>query len=322
MNADLIGRRVALASIFISAALAALKITVGMMANSTAVVSDGFESGSDVFASGLVLFGLIVAAKPPDKEHPYGHGRFETLTGLLVGMLLTATGAIICFRSGERAFEVQRTPSAFAMWPLVISILVKSSTWSLKRFYGRRIGSAALSADAWNDAMDILSGFTALVALWITLRDPKRFAAFDHIGGFAVGAIVVSLGLRVVRDTTLLLMDTMPPPPLLAQIRRVALSVPGALGVEKCFARKTGLRYHVDLHLEVDPSLTVEASHEIATQVRIRIKETLDWVADVLIHVEPFQPQSIPAAAGSLPTPHEPPARTLPHSPAKASENR
>ena len=93
--------------------------------------------------------------------------------------------------------------------------------------------------------------------------------------------------MRVVRDSSLHLMDTMPDPSLVEEVRSVALLVPGALGVEKCFARKTGLQYHVDLHLEVDPELTVRQSHEIAGMVRKQLQKDIDWVADVLIHVEP-----------------------------------
>ena len=158
---------------------------------------------------------------------------------------------------------------------------------SMKFRVGRRIRSAALVADARNDRVDILSGTAALTALGLTLYDPSRFLAADHYGGFAVGLIVIFTGVRVVRETSLQLMDTMPDEALMSRIRAVALSVPGALGVEKCFARKTGLQYHVDLHLEVDPQITVRASHEIATQVRIALKERLDFIADVLVHVEP-----------------------------------
>jgi cation diffusion facilitator family transporter len=119
------------------------------------------------------------------------------------------------------------------------------------------------------------------------LSDPVRFLDADRYGGFAVGLIVVTTGMRVSRDTVLQLMDTMPPESLMNQIRAAASRVPGVRGVEKCFARKTGLRYHVDLHLEVDPEMTVRQSHEIAHQVRLEIMEGLDWVADVLVHVEP-----------------------------------
>jgi cation diffusion facilitator family transporter len=282
------GWRVALAGMAVSAVLAVAKIVIGLMAGSTSVVADGVESAGDVGASLAVLFGLLMAAKPPDANHPYGHGRLEILTGLVVGMMLAVAGAVIIVRSLDRAQELHDPPAAWAVWPLVASIGLKSLLSGVKFRYGRRLRSSALVADAYNDLVDVLSGCVALAAVGLTLYDPARFLAADHYGGAAVGVIVIFVGLRVIRSTTLQLMDTMPDRNRLEEIRGVALSVPGVLGVEKCFARKTGLQYHVDLHLEVDPEMTVRASHEIATEVRFRIRERLDWVADVLVHVEPF----------------------------------
>jgi cation diffusion facilitator family transporter len=293
VTAERAGRSVAIASMLISAALATAKIVVGLRANSTAVVSDGLESVGDVLTSGLVLFGLFIAAKPPDSEHPYGHGRLETLSALVVGMILIASGSLIAFRSLQRAWESQHTPAAYAVWPLIASIGVKSAMSFTKWRLGRKIRSAALSADAWHDTVDILSGSVALIAVAITLADPTRFAAADHLGGSAVGLIVIFVGIRVVRDTTLQLMDTMPDPEAMQSIRDAGLSVPGALGIEKCYARKTGLQWHVDLHLDVDPALSVYESHQIASEVRARIRERLDWVADVLVHVEPHMLDTI-----------------------------
>ena len=293
MTAERAGRTVAIASMLISAALATAKIVVGLRANSTAVVSDGLESVGDVLTSGLVLFGLFIAAKPPDSEHPYGHGRLETLSALVVGMILIASGSLIAFRSMQRAWESQHAPAAYAMWPLIASIGVKSAMSLTKWRLGRKIRSDALTADAWHDTVDILSGTVALIAVGITLADPARFAAADHLGGSAVGLIVIFVGARVVRDTTLQLMDTMPNPKDMQRIREVGLSVPGALGIEKCYARKTGLQWHVDLHLDVDPAMSVFSSHEIASEVRARIREKVDWVADVLVHVEPHMLDTI-----------------------------
>lgn len=280
-------QRIALLSMALSGGLAALKLTAGYLAGSTAVMADGAEAAGDVLASGVVLFGLTLGARPPDDDHPYGHGRAETLSGFIVGWMLVAAGASIAFLS-MRDINLRHTaPAAFAIWPMIASVALKSGMAGVKFHYARRTRSEGLRADAWNDSIDILSGLVALVALSLTLYDPGRFLAADHIGGFLVGIIVIVLGSRVVRDTSLHLMDTMPPPALLVEVRRVAMTVPGAEGVEKCFARKTGLRYHVDLHLEVDPDLTVRQSHDIATTVRARLREELDWVADVLVHVEP-----------------------------------
>ena len=300
MNAEQVSRRVAVASMATSAGLAALKIYVGLQGHSAAVVSDGFESAADVLASGLVLLGLVLAARPPDAEHPYGHGRVETLSGLAVGLMLVISGSLISRQALEHAWDVPHSPAGYTMWPVVASIAVKGAMSLTKRHYARRIGSSALKADAWNDSVDVLSGFTALAGLGISLFDPEQFSAADHFGGAAVGVIVVFLGVRVVRDTTLQLMDTMPDTEALDRIRNVALGVPGARGIEKCFARKTGLKWHVDLHLEVDPEMSVYQSHEIATQVRVRVKEQLEWVADVLVHVEPYL-QPVPSETHGKP---------------------
>ena len=279
---------IAALSMLVGFVMAAAKIIVGLKANSTAVVSDGFESASDVLTSGIVLIGLYIARKPPDEDHPYGHGRFETLAGLAVGTILAASGTLICHRAFDRLHDAAHIPAAFAMWPVIASVVIKGAIFAYKRRAGKRSGSSSLMADAWHDAVDMLSGVTALVALGIALADPARFSAADHYGGFLVGVIVIFLGIRVIHETAFLLVDTMPDPKLMAKIRDVALHVPGALAIEKCYARKTGLSYHVDLHLEVDPNLTVRESHEIARQVKRAIRTNLDWVADVLVHVEPY----------------------------------
>jgi cation diffusion facilitator family transporter len=282
-----IGQRVALAGMIVSGALACIKITAGLMGHSTAVVADGLESTADVFASGIVLLGLTLAAKPADSNHPYGHGRLETLTGLFIGFLLAIAGVGISVNGLRLVGRVAPPPAPFVVWPLMGSAAVKSLLSAVKFHFARKIRSSALLADAWNDCVDIVSALVALLAVSLTLLSPDRFRAADHWGAFVVGLIVVSTGLRVTRDTALQLMDTMPDQQTISTIRRVALAVPGVRGVEKCFARKTGLQYHVDLHLEVDPEITVRQSHAIATNVRIAIKETLRWVADVLVHVEP-----------------------------------
>lgn len=282
-----VGQRVALAGMFVSGILAAIKITAGMMGHSHAVVADGLESAGDVFASGVVLLGLTLAARPPDWNHPYGHGRIETVTGLFVGFMLAMAGLAIAANAVRTMGSATPPPAPFVIWPLIGSAVAKSLLSGVKFHYGRKIRSAALMADAWNDSVDIVSALAALLAVSFTILAPHRFLAADHWGAFAVGMIVIFTGVRVTRDTTLQLMDTMPDRESMAAVRNAALTVPGVRGVEKCYARKTGLQYHVDLHLEVDPAITVRQSHVIATQVRIIIKETLAWVADVLVHVEP-----------------------------------
>ncbi len=280
-------RRLAILGMVVSGLLAAIKIAAGWRAHSASVLADGFESGADVFASGLVLVGLILASRPADHDHPYGHGRVETLTGLVLGFFLFAAGVLISWHGVTGAGDAV-VPAAWALIPLVISIFAKGGLVFVKYRHGKSIGSSSLLADAANDAIDILSGGVALVALSLTLWMPGRFLKADHYGAFLVGIIVIATSVRIVLDASLHLIDTMPSDDMMSSIRGVAGGVRGVKGVEKCFARKTGLKYHVDLHLEVDPEISVRESHEIAAQVRARVKAELAWVADVLIHVEPW----------------------------------
>ncbi len=288
---ELIGRRIALLSMSVGVLLAAAKILVGVHVGSTSVVSDGLEAVGDVLSSGIVYAGLWLASKPPDYEHPYGHGRYETLAGLGVGALLLLAGAAI-FWHGLKGLDERNQLRGYALYPLIAAVFLKVGLAGTKFRVGKRIASTSLEADGWHDLTDLLSTSVALIAVGLTLANPARFGKADHAGGMLIGIVVFFMSVQVVRRTVGQLLDTMPDFGKMGQIREVALGVPGALGIEKCFARRTGLKYHVDLHLEVDPEMTVRESHEIATQVRFEIKQHLRWVADVLVHVEPSSMRS------------------------------
>jgi cation diffusion facilitator family transporter len=286
------GRRIALVSVALGVVLAVAKVWAGFAAHSTAVVSDGFESAGDVFSSAIVYGGLLLASKPPDAEHPYGHGRYETLAGLAVGALLLLTGFSIFWHAFAH-FDEHGAIAAFAVYPLIAAVFLKSALAFTKFRIGRRIASTSLEADAWHDVTDLLSTGIALTAATLTLINPGKFGVADRIGAMFIGIMIFVLSLRVVHGVLGQLLDTMPEPEKMAQIRHVASGVPGALGIEKCFARRTGLHYHVDLHLQVDPKMTVRESHNVAAEVKHRLRDRLHWIADVLVHVEPAHVQMV-----------------------------
>ena len=205
-----------------------------------------------------------------------------------MGIVLVLAGVSISVRSVGRIGRDTLVPASYALWPLLISLGVKLSMSLLKMRQGRKMDSAALIADAKNDGVDVISSTIALLALGLTLYDPVNLLEADHIGGAIVGLIVCVLGFTVIRDTVYQLTDAMPDSSRLEEVRRMAMTVDGVEAVEKCYARKTGMRYHVDLHLEVDPNMTVRASHAISGKVRDALKRQIPWIADVLIHVEPF----------------------------------
>lgn len=281
------GRRVAAISVAVNAVLAATSLTVGLRGDSLTVVATGVEFAADVVASLAVLAGFWYASRPADSRHPYGHGRAETLTGLVIGLALFVIGATIVLHAVRDVGAVHPPPAPYTLWPLALALAVKTVLMVSKMRVSRRTGSQALLADAWNDSVDVLSSVAAIIALGLTVLDPGTFAAADHVGGMLVGVFVIVAGLGVARATSLDLLDTMPPEALLVRVRAVACTVDGVRGVEKLFGRKTGLQYHVDMHLEVDGWISVDAGHDIATRVRERIRADIGEVSDVLVHVEP-----------------------------------
>ena len=180
-NEELVGRKIALVSMSVGLALALTKIFVGLQASSAAVVSDGFEATGDVLSSFIVYAGLWLASRPPDDEHPYGHGRYETLAGLGVGAMLLLTGVII-FWHGFRSLDEQTSLRGFAVYPLIAAIFVKIVIASVKFRVGRRIASTSLEADAWHDITDLLSTSVALAAVVLTIVNPTRFCARRSCG--------------------------------------------------------------------------------------------------------------------------------------------
>lgn len=216
-----------------------------------------------------------------------GTDGLRPLSAFAVGAILGGAGVMICYQSLQAIGATHPPPGMGAAAALVAAIVLRGIMSSVKFRVGRRLRSSALLADGWNDAVDILSALAALTAVALASYDPVRFLAADHYGGFAVGIVVVITGIRVLRDASLELVDTMPKPELTGEVVRIARTVAGVRGIDKVFARKTGLRYHIDLHVEVDPTLTIAASHAIGGHVRATLKAELPWVADVLVHVEP-----------------------------------
>ena len=280
-------RRVIITGIAVSTVLAAANIVVGLREHSTSVAAAGFEFAGDVLASTIVFVAMTLSARPADDDHPYGHGRIETLSAFIVGGILMLAGTLICYRSLLAVTELHAPPGRIAVVTLLAAIVLRGAMSVIKFRMGRRLRSSALVADAWNDAVDILSATAALLAVILTTYDATRFLAADHYGGFVVGIVVVLTGVRVARDASLELIDSMPTSELTEHLASIARTVPGVQGVDKLFARKTGLQYHIDLHIELHPALSVAESHAIAGRVRSTLKRDVPWVADVLIHVEP-----------------------------------
>lgn len=282
------GLRIALISVSLSALLAVLKITGGRLAGSAALTTDGFESASDIVASGIVLGGMAIARRPPNERYPYGYGRAESLAARTVSLLLILFALGLGVRSMALIFNPAPPPALWALWPLALSIIIKSALAIWKGTAGRRLGSRALIADAWNDTIDIFSALVAAAAITLAVFGAGPVAAVaDPLGSLAICGIILFLGLRLFRETSRDLMDVMPGADIVARVRDAAAGVTGVLAIEKSWGRRSGTQYFFDIHVIVDADMSVRDSHRIAHSVQQTICDAVPEVAGVLVHIEP-----------------------------------
>jgi cation diffusion facilitator family transporter len=271
----------------INAALSAAKFAAGVVGHSHALIADAVESSADILSSIIVWRALVVAAEPADPEHPYGHGKAEPLAAATVaGMLLVAALGII-IKSAQDLAQPRGTPRAFTLFVLIAVVAVKEI---LFRFVSREAGSVqsiVVYADAWHHRSDAVTSMAAAIGISFAMLGGPRFAFADDAAAIVAGLIIAGNGWKLLGPALNELMDAAPNAALVANIRSVASGVDGVRRIEKCIVRKAGFEYFVDMHVEVDPQLTVRQAHEIAHHVKDRVREAEPTVHDVLVHIEP-----------------------------------
>ena len=274
-------------SIVGNAALALLKGLAGYFGNSFALIADAIESTTDIFSSLLVWFGIRYASRPADDNHPYGHGRAEPLiTFAVVGFLITAA-TIIAYESIRNIGTPHEPPKAYTLIILGIIILWKEVSYRIVLQKSKQTNSSSLRADAWHHRSDAITSVTAFVGILIALLFGKGYEAADDWAALFAAAFILYNSYVIFRPALGEVMDENLYDDLIAEIRQVASRVDGVLGTEKCFIRKTGMRYYVDLHAAVDATITVRQGHEVAHQLKDTLEQEIPELAYVLVHIEP-----------------------------------
>ncbi len=278
------GTRVSFISIAANIALALLKLAAGIGAGSSAMVSDSMHSFSDSVSTVAVLVGLRIAGAPPDAEHPYGHGRAETVAAKLVALLLILTAVGVGYAAVQKLLSGDISqPGSLALWAALVSIIVKEGMYRYTAAVGHRIRSKALLADAWHHRTDALSSVTAFVGIF---GARLGMVFLDPAAGLVVAAMVLKTGLSIYWQSIEELVDTAPPVSVLESISETAQSTPGVIHVNEIKARSHGPYVYVDLKICVDRTITVQAGHDIAHATAERLR-ALPEVKDVLVHVNP-----------------------------------
>jgi cation diffusion facilitator family transporter len=271
----------------INVLLTGSKFAAGLAGHSHALTADAVESLADVFSSLVVWRGLVVAAEPADRDHPYGHGKAEPIAAATVSVFLLAAAIWICARSVQALLNPHPTPAPYTLLVLGIAIVLKEGLFRFIRRESASIGSAAMHADAWHHRGDALTSLTAAIGISIALIGGEKYAAADDVAAVLAAGIIAWNGWRLLRRALNELMDRSPSEEMVQQIRHIAESTAGVERIEKCRVRKMGYEYYVDLHAEVDPKMTVARSHEIAHNVKDNVRGRIPSVSDVLVHIEP-----------------------------------
>ncbi|MFT4114534.1 cation diffusion facilitator family transporter [Silvibacterium sp.] len=287
------GLRSSLVSVAANFCLAAGKCFAGILGHSFALVADGIESLSDVFSSLAVFFGLRFAIKPPDKEHPYGHGKAEPIAAVIVSLTLMVAGVGIALESISLIRTPHQIPQPYTLWVLLGVVVTKLVLSRFVSGVAAEIESTAVKGDAWHHLSDAITSGFAFVGITAALL--TKNASADDWAALCASPVILFNAWRQLRTPMAELIDTAPPPEIEQHVREAAAAVAGVIGLDKCFVRKVGFLYYVDLHVVVKGDLSVRTGHKISHEVEDQIRARVDRVANVLVHIEPEEELLLPS---------------------------
>ncbi|HEY8403804.1 MAG TPA: cation diffusion facilitator family transporter [Flavobacteriales bacterium] len=267
--------------------LAVVKATAGFFGNSYALIADAIESTGDVLSSILVLVGLRYSQRPADENHPYGHGRIEPLMTFIVVAFLGASALFIGHQSIQNILTPHEGPKPYTLIVLAGVILIKEVFYRFVSRVGKETNSTSVQADAWHHRSDAITSLAAFIGISMAIWLGEGYEAADDWAALLACIIILYNSYLIFRPALSEIMDEDVYTEIVKDIRTIATTVPGVIDTEKCYVRKLGLKYHVDLHLTVDGNITVKEGHDIAHRLKDTLIEHIPEIADVLIHVEP-----------------------------------
>ena len=279
------GKKISIISLISNALLALIKIIIGFLASSTALIADGFHSVSDMASTIIVMFSLHLSETPADKNHPYGHEKAEALGTNILAVILILTAVFL----GRDAFSIILSgeiaePGTLALAAAFLSIVVKELLYRYTIKIGEEINSRGLIADAHHHRSDALSSIAALIGI---AGAKLGFRILDPIAGLIVAFLILKVGYDILKDTSYELMDGRPEKEKIEKLINLAKKIEGVKDIHDIKLRSYGPRYIADLKIAVDGRLTVKEGHNIAVKVKNKIIESEDDVKDVLVHVDP-----------------------------------
>lgn len=282
-----VATRISIFSIVGNILLAFIKIFSGIFGNSYALIADGIESTADVLSSCLVLFGIRYTHRPADKNHPFGHGRLEPLISLLIGLFLVASSIFISVESIYNIQNPHELPKTFTLYVLVPIILWKLISYKVVLKRANLTHQSSLKADARHHLSDSITSIFAFIGISIALILGEGYAFIDDYAALAAAVVILYNSYKIMRPAIAEIMDEHVYQDMVDEVRTIAKTVEGVIGTEKCFIRKSGTEYHLDLHATVKADLTVKKGHDISHRLKDTLMEEIPYLNYVIIHIEP-----------------------------------
>lgn len=290
-------RRVTWVGFWVNAALGVAKILAGIFGRSSAMIADGVHSFSDFVTDIVVIVFIGISRKKADKEHQYGHGKYETFATLILALVL-AIVAVIFFADGAEATwnALHGTPPPSPTWialsMCIVSILAKEWLYRYTRAAGERIKSAVVVANAWHHRSDALSSLATLVGVGGAMFLGEHWRVLDPIAAMLVSVFIIVVSIQIGKPAVKELLEVSLPADVVEKMYRIIGTTPGVMAFHHFASRRNGNRMIVDFHIKVDPFETVEQGHKIATEVEQRLHEAFCEDLTVNIHLEPYHGQS------------------------------
>ena len=281
--------RWAQAGLLTNAVLVLVKLVAGIIGTSTALIADAVESSADIFSSLIVWTGLSVAARPADENHPYGHGKAESIAAAVVSLMLLGAAVGIAIMAILEIRTPHHLPAPFTLFVAAGVIVIKEILYRRVSRVGKEVGSTVVTADAWHHRADAISSLAAFIGISIALIGGRGWEAADDWAALVAAVVVAINGIRTLRPAIAGLMDEAPDRTVKERALDAASSVAGVRSVENLNVRSYGLGFYVDLHVKADATISLEAAHEIAAKVKYAILEAVPNVVSVLVHMEPYR---------------------------------
>ena len=285
-TADL-GVKSTVLGIVVNSGLALTKCTAGFFGNSFALVADGLESLTDVLSGVVVYTGLKIAVKPPDANHPYGHGKAEPIAAAIVSLALMAAACGIIYQGIREVILPHPTPAPYTLVVLAGVLIIKELLFRHVAAVGHSIGSLAVKSDAWHHRSDALTSAFAFIGISIAILGGPGWQAADGWAAICAALVILYSAWKQMHPAVLELGDVAPDAAMEARVRTIAERVPGIFGLDKCFVRKMGFNFYVDLHIVVKGEMTVREGHLLSHKVEDEVLKALPQINEVLVHVEP-----------------------------------